>query len=259
MILRCGILKNSVIIKPVQKMEGVHTMSLHIAAKAGEIADRILLPGDPLRAKYIAETFLEDAREYTSVRNILGYTGTYKDHRISVQGTGMGMPSIAIYTNELIREYGVKKLLRVGTCGALHMSIHVRDIVIAQASTTDSGMVRNTFGPAINFAPTADYALLETAVATGRKLKLPIHVGNVLSQDRLYDEEIDLKKLASYGVLAAEMEAAALYMIAAKYHVQALALFTVSNHILTGEETTQQERETSFNDMISLALDAAIQ
>ena len=233
-------------------------MSLHIAAKSGEIADRILLPGDPLRAKYIAETFLEDAHEYTSVRNILGYTGTYKEHRISVQGTGMGMPSISIYANELIRDYGVKKLFRVGTCGALHMNIHVRDIVIAQATTTDSGMVHNTFGPAINFAPTADYALLENAVASGRELRLPVHVGNVLSQDRLYDDEIDLKKLAAYGVLAAEMEAAALYMIAAKYRVQALALFTVSNHILTGEETTVQERETSFNDMISLALNTAI-
>jgi len=233
-------------------------MSLHIAAKSGEIADRILLPGDPLRAKYIAETFLEDAHEYTSVRNILGYTGTYKEHRISVQGTGMGMPSISIYANELIRDYGVKKLFRVGTCGALHMNIHVRDIVIAQATTTDSGMVHNTFGPAINFAPTADYALLENAVAAGRELCLPVHVGNVLSQDRLYDDEIDLKKLAAYGVLAAEMEAAALYMIAAKYRVQALALFTVSNHILTGEETTIQERETSFNDMISLALNTAI-
>ena len=233
-------------------------MSLHIAAKAGEIADRILLPGDPLRAKYIAETFLENAHEYTSVRNILGYTGTYKEHRISVQGTGMGMPSISIYANELIRDYGVKKLFRVGTCGALHMNIHVRDIVIAQATTTDSGMVHNTFGPAINFAPTADYALLENAVAAGRELRLPVHVGNVLSQDRLYDDEIDLKKLAAYGVLAAEMEAAALYMIAAKYRVQALALFTVSNHILTGEETTIQERETSFNDMISLALNTAI-
>ena len=170
----------------------------------------------------------------------------------------MGMPSISIYANELIRDYGVKKLFRVGTCGALHMNIHVRDIVIAQATTTDSGMVHNTFGPAINFAPTADYALLENAVATGRELRLPVHVGNVLSQDRLYDDEIDLKKLAAYGVLAAEMEAAALYMIAAKYRVQALALFTVSNHILTGEETTVQERETSFNDMISLALNTAI-
>ena len=232
-------------------------MSLHIAAKAGEIADRILLPGDPLRAKYIAETFLEDAREYTSVRNILGYTGTYKDHRISVQGTGMGMPSIAIYTNELIREYGVKKLLRVGTCGALHMSIHVRDIVIAQASTTDSGMVRNTFGPAINFAPTADYALLETAVATGRKLKLPIHVGNVLSQDRLYDEEIDLKKLASYGVLAAEMEAAALYMNAARSGKKALAICTISDLLIGGEVTTAEQRQSAFHDMMQVALSIA--
>jgi purine-nucleoside phosphorylase len=233
-------------------------MSIHIAAKAGEIADCILLPGDPLRAKYIAENFLENAHEYTNIRNILGYTGFYKDKRVSVQGTGMGMPSISIYVNELISKYGVKKLFRVGTCGAIQKDIHVRDVVIAQAATTDSSMVHNIFGPSVNFAPIADYELLATAVNTACKLKLSVKVGNVLSQDRFYDDEIDFQKLASYGILAAEMEAAALYLLAAKYQVQALAIFTVSNHILTGEETTAEERQTSFNDMISLALDTAI-
>ncbi len=232
-------------------------MSIHIAAKPDEVADRILLPGDPLRAKYIAETFLEDAREYTSIRNILGYTGNYKGKRISVQGTGMGMPSISIYAHELICKYNVKKLFRVGTCGAIQKDIHVRDVILAQAATTDSSMVHNIFGPAITFAPIADFQLLADAAHTAHTLGLNIKVGNVLSQDRFYDEEIDFRKLASYGILAAEMESAALYLLAARYNVQALAIFTVSNHILTGEETTAEERQTSFNDMIRPALDTA--
>ena len=232
----------------------------HIAANPGDIADRILLPGDPLRAKFIAENFLENAKEYTHVRNILGYTGTYKGKRISVQGTGMGMPSISIYVNELIKEYGVKKLLRVGTCGALHENIHIRDVLIAQGATTDSAMIHNTFGSAINFAPIADYDLLAKAVACTKEMNLPVKVGNVISQDRFYDDEIDFKKLASYGILAAEMEAAALYLLAAKYQVQALAIFTVSDHIMCDEKpATAEERQTSFNDMIKIALETAIQ
>ena len=170
----------------------------------------------------------------------------------------MGIPSISIYATELIKEYDVKKIIRTGTCGALQPFIHVRDVVIAQATTTDSGIVRNIFAPGLTFAPTADFSLLEKAVGCARALKVPFHVGNVLSQDRLYDDEIDLKKLSDYGVLAAEMEAAALYWISAKYNVRALGVFTVSNHILTGEETTQEERETSFNDMARIALDAIV-
>ena len=181
-------------------------MSTHIAAKPGEIAERILLPGDPLRAKYIAERFLEDAHEYTSIRNILGYTGTYKGVRVSVQGTGMGMPSISIYVNELLQSYGVKKLFRVGTCGAMNMDVALRDVVIAQAATTDSSMIRNTFGGSINFAPIADYTLLSQSVDCARKLQLPVKVGNVISVDRFYDDEIDNKKLREYGILAVEME-----------------------------------------------------
>jgi len=235
-------------------------MSIHIAAKREEVADRILLPGDPLRARYIAETFLEGAKEYTSIRNILGYTGTYKGQRVSVQGTGMGMPSISIYVHELICKYGVKKLFRVGTCGALQKDIHVRDVILAQAATTDSSIPHNIFGPSITFAPIADFTLLAQAADNAKKAGIGnVHVGNVLSQDRFYDDEIDFKKLASYGILAAEMESAALYLLAAQYQVQALALFTVSNHILTGEETTAKERETSFNDMIRIALDTAIE
>ena len=230
----------------------------HIAAAKGEIAERILLPGDPLRAKYIAENFLEGAKEYTNIRNILGYTGTYKGHPISVQGTGMGMPSISIYVNELIREYGCKALIRIGSCGACHKDIHIRDVLIAQATTTDSSMPRNIFGASVNFAPVADFDLLRHAYQAAADKGISVRVGNVMSQDRFYDDEMDIQKLASYGVLGLEMEAAALYTLAAKYGRQALALFTVSDHLLTGEKCTAEERQTTFNDMIEIALATAV-
>lgn len=233
-------------------------MGWHISGEPSEVADKILLPGDPLRAKHAAETFLTDVKQFNSTRNILGYTGMYKGEKVSVMGTGMGMPSISIYVNELIKDYGVKRLVRVGTCGAMQEHIKVREVVIAQACTTDSSMIHNTFGHSITFAPTADFAFLEQAVAAARRFGVTVHVGNVLSQDRLYDDEIDLKKLQNYGVLAAEMEAAALYLLAAKYHVQGLALFTVSNHLITGEETTPEERTTTFDDMLKIAFEAAI-
>ncbi len=233
-------------------------MSLHIAAKASEVADRVLMPGDPLRAKHMAETFLGEVQQYNHIRNMFGYTGTYKGVRVSIQGSGMGMPSMAIYATELVREFGVKKIIRTGTCGALQEYIHVRDIVIAQAATTDSSMGRNIFGPGISFAPTGDFRLLEQSVAKARELKVPVYVGNVLSQDRLYDEEIDLKLLSRYGVLAAEMETNALYLIGARYQVQTIGIFTVSNHILTGEETSHEDREMSFDDMAKIALETAI-
>ncbi len=230
----------------------------HNAAEKGEIAERILLPGDPLRAKHIAENFLEGAKQYTSVRNILGYTGTYKGVPVSVQGTGMGIPSISIYVNELIVQYGVKKLIRVGTCGAMTKDVHLKDIVIAQAASTDSSIIRNTFGGSINFAPIADFSLLEKAVANTRKLNLHATVGNVISADRFYDDEIDNQKLSRYGILAVDMEAAALYLLAAKYHVQALALFTASDNLVTNETCSIEERQCSFNDMVKIALETAI-
>ncbi|MBQ9377305.1 MAG: purine-nucleoside phosphorylase [Schwartzia sp.] len=234
-------------------------MSWHInSAKPGEIADRVLMPGDPLRAKHIAETFLEGAREYSHIRNMLGFTGTYKGQRVSVQGSGMGMPSFAIYASELAQDFGVKKIIRTGTCGAMQENIRVRDIVIAQASTTDSGMVRNIFAPGMTFAPTGSFSLLEKAVRIARELHIPCHVGNVLSQDRLYDDETDMKKLTAYGVLAAEMETAALYLVAAKYRIEGLGIFTVSNHLITGEDTSAEARETSFNDMARIALETII-
>ena len=231
----------------------------HNSAEVGDIAERILLPGDPLRAKYIAENFLTYAKEYSHVRNVLGYTGSYKGTPVSVQGTGMGMPSIAIYVHELISVYGVKKLIRVGSCGALAKDLHIRDVVIAQGTTTDSSMPKNIFGTSVNFAPLADFSLLENAVHHAREKHLPVRVGNVLSQDRFYDDEIDFAKLLSYGVLAAEMETAALYLIAAKFGVQALGIFTVSDHITCDEaRATPEERERSFNDMIELALESII-
>ena len=231
----------------------------HNSAEVGDIAERILLPGDPLRAKYIAENFLTYAKEYSHVRNVLGYTGSYKGTPVSVQGTGMGMPSIAIYVHELISVYGVKKLIRVGSCGALAKDLHIRDVVIAQGTTTDSSMPKNIFGTSVNFAPLADFSLLENAVHHAREKHLPVRVGNVLSQDRFYDDEIDFAKLLGYGVLAAEMETAALYLIAAKFGVQALGIFTVSDHITCDEaRATPEERERSFNDMIELALESIL-
>lgn len=233
-------------------------MSVHIEAKMGEVADTVLLPGDPLRAKYIAETFLSNVTQYNSVRNAFGFTGEYKGKKVSVQGTGMGIPSISIYTNELMREYGVKKLFRVGTCGGMGKEIKVRDVVIAQAATTDSSIIYNTFGGGIYYAPIADFELLDKAYHVAQEENIPVKVGNVLSEDRFYNDEIDRQKLVDYGILGTEMEAAALYMLAAKYGCKALAILTISNHLITGEETTPKERETSFNDMIKIALETAI-
>ncbi|QAS53857.1 purine-nucleoside phosphorylase [Halobacillus litoralis] len=235
-------------------------MTTHIGAKPGDIADKILLPGDPLRAKYIAENFLEDATCYNEVRGMYGYTGTYKGERISVQGTGMGVPSISIYVNELMESYGVQKLIRVGSCGALQSDVKVRDVILASTSTTDSQMNRMVFN-GIDFAPTADFHLLKNAYDAGVEKGLKLRVGNVFTSDSFYrDQAKDLfNLLAKYNVLAVEMETTALYTLAAKFNRQALSVLTVSDHILTGEETTSEERQTTFNEMIEVALEAAIQ
>lgn len=233
-------------------------MSTHIDAQKGDIADAVLMPGDPLRAKYIAETFLDHVVRYNTVRNAFGYTGDYKGQRVSVQASGMGIPSISIYANELIQFFGAKKLIRVGTCGGMGKNIHVRDVVIAQAASTDSAIINNTFGSGMYFAPTADFSLLLAAYQAAKKQEIPVKVGNILSEDRFYNDEIDRQKLIDYGILGSEMEAAALYMLAAKFDVQALAVLTISNHIITGESTSAKEREQSFNDMIKVALETAI-
>ncbi|MCP3032777.1 purine-nucleoside phosphorylase [Halobacillus sp. A1] len=235
-------------------------MSVHIGANPGDIADKILLPGDPLRAKYIAENFLEDVTCYNEVRGMYGYTGTYKGERISVQGTGMGVPSISIYINELMESYDVQKLIRVGTCGALQKDVKVRDVILASTATTDSQMNRMVFG-GIDYAPTADFDLLKKAYDAGIEKGLKLRVGNVFTSDSFYrDNAMDVfNLLAKYNVLAVEMETTALYTLAAKYDREALSVLTVSDHILTGEETSSEERQSTFNEMIEVALEAAIQ
>ncbi|KMY44268.1 purine nucleoside phosphorylase DeoD-type [Bacillus sp. FJAT-27916] len=233
-------------------------MSVHIGAKENEIAETVLLPGDPLRAKYIAETFLENPVCYNEVRNMFGYTGTYKGKRVSVQGTGMGVPSISIYVNELMSSYNVQKLIRVGTCGAIQKDVKVRDVILAMTSSTDSNMNKLLFD-GIDYAPTANFDLLKKAYDTGIQKGLNLKVGNVFTADQFYNDKANHELWAQYGILAIEMETTALYTLAAKYGRQALSILTVSDHILTGEETTAEERQTTFNDMIEVALDAAIE
>ncbi|KKK37264.1 purine nucleoside phosphorylase DeoD-type [Mesobacillus campisalis] len=232
-------------------------MSVHIGAKEHEIAETVLLPGDPLRAKYIAETFLEDAKLYNEVRNMFGYTGTYKGKRISVQGTGMGVPSISIYINELMSSYNVQTLVRVGTCGAIQKDVKVRDVILAMSSSTDSQMNRLTFG-GVDYAPTADFGLLLKAYNAGLEKGLNLKAGNVFTADQFYNDNAELEKWAKYNILAVEMETTALYTLAAKFGRRALSVLTVSDHILTGEETTAEERQTTFNEMIEVALEAVV-
>ncbi|MBP1080333.1 purine-nucleoside phosphorylase [Bacillus capparidis] len=232
-------------------------MSVHIGAEKGQIADTVLLPGDPLRAKYIAETYLEDVICYNEVRGMLGFTGTYKGKRISVQGTGMGVPSISIYVNELIQSYDVKKLVRVGSCGAIKMDVQVRDVILAMTSSTDSQINRVAFGE-IDYAPSASFELLKNAYDTAVERNVSVKVGNVFTADQFYNDDSQIEKLAKYGVLAIEMETTALYTLAAKFNREALTILTVSDHVLTGEETTSEERQTTFNEMIEIALESSL-
>lgn len=230
-------------------------MSIHINAKKNEIAESILLPGDPLRAKFIAENFLKDVICYNEVRGMYGFTGTYKGKRVSVQGTGMGMPSISIYVNELIQSYGVKNLIRVGTCGSFQESVKVRDIVIAMAASTDTNINKIRFDGR-DFAPTASFKLLKKAYDLAVEKGFGPKVGNIFSTDTFYnDNSEEWKKWAKFGCLAVEMEAAALYTLAAKYGVDALTILTVSDHLVTGELTTAEERQLTFTNMIEVALD----
>lgn len=232
-------------------------MSVHINAKKGEIAEVVLLPGDPLRAKYIAETYLEDVTCYNEVRNMFGYTGTYKGKRISVQGTGMGLPSISIYINELMQEYGVKTLIRVGTCGAISPDVKVRDVIIAMTSSTDSSMNKKLFNGE-DFAPCADFGLLNHAYQIACQKGLEVKVGGIYTADQFYDKKSQLMQYADYGVLGVEMETTALYTLASRNKCKALTVLTVSDHIITGEETSALERQTTFNEMLEIALETAI-
>lgn len=237
----------------------------HIAANKGDFADTVLMPGDPYRSQLIAENFLIDARLVNDVRGVKGYTGLYKGRKISVMASGMGMPSIGIYSYELFNFFGVKKIIRVGSAGSYRKDVKLRDIVLGQAACTDSAFVRQFGLPGV-FAPIADFGLLTTAVSEANKLGLTYHVGNILSSDRFYgdgeglpDWKQPVALWSKMGVLAVEMEAAALYMNAARAGKRALCICTVSDSLVTGEATTAEERQNSFTDMIRLALETAAQ
>lgn len=233
-------------------------MSTHIGAEAGDIAPRVLLPGDPLRATWIADTFLEGARRYSSVRAMNGYTGTYRGEPVSVQGTGMGMPSASIYVNELIRDYDCQQLVRVGSCGAVSDRLKIRDVVLAISAATDSSMNHIRF-EGLDYAATADFHLLRAAYDAAGAGGVAVTVGQLFSSDSFYSDRPELlQRMTEYGVLGVEMEANALYTLAAKHARQALCVCTVSDHIVTGEKTSSQEREQTFGDMVSVALDAML-
>jgi len=233
-------------------------MSIHIGAGVGQIAEAVLLPGDPLRARYVAETYLEDPECYTQVRGMLGFTGTYQGKRVSVQGTGMGIPSISIYVHELIVEYGAKKLIRIGTCGALLEGMRLGDVVLAQAASTDSAVNRIRFD-GCDFAPAASFALLYRAYEAARERSLDVRVGTVLTTDTFYSDDPESWRLwAGYGVLAVEMETAALYTLTAKHQVQGLSILTVSDSLVTEEKASAEQRQQSYTAMVEIALQVAV-
>jgi len=229
-------------------------MSIHIEAKKGEIAETVLLPGDPMRAKWIAETFLDNQKCYNDVRGMLGYTGFYKDKRVSVQGTGMGIPSALIYCHELINDYGVKNLIRVGSTGSYQKDVKIRDIIIAMAASSTSGINNFRFLNA-DYSPTANFDLFMKAALYAKENNIPIKAGNVLSADEFYEDDFNsYKKWAEYGVLCVEMETAGLYTIAAKFNVKALSILTVSDSLVTKKRTSSDERESTFKTMVEIAL-----
>jgi purine-nucleoside phosphorylase len=229
-------------------------MSLHISAKPGEIADFVLMPGDPLRAKWIASTFLEEVKCYNEVRGMLGFTGVYRGQKVSVQGSGMGIPSALIYYTELVREYGVKTIIRVGTAGALQEHLKLRDLVIALSASTTSGINRGTFTHG-DYAPTADFSLVRRATERAKKLEMDFEAGNILSEDAFYPSSGDAyKPWREHGVLCVEMETAGLYTMAARHGVRALSLLTISDSLVRGEHSSVADREQSFEEMVTLAL-----
>lgn len=232
-------------------------MTPHIGAKKGDIAETVLLPGDPYRAKWAAENFLENARLVNEVRGMLGFTGTYKGNPVTIHGSGMGMPSLSIYANELIREYDAKTLIRIGSCGGMQPHVGIRDVIIAMSATTTTNP-SSTILKEINFAPTANYDLLRAAVDAAASKGCKTHVGGIYSSDVFYDERPDLnEQMTRHGILGVEMEAAELYTLAARYGRRALAVLTVSDHLQTGEALPASEREQSFGDMVEIALEAA--
>jgi len=257
-----GVLVTQETLRPLPRPRSAATvafMSTHIGAGPGEVAPLVLLPGDPLRARWIAETFLEDAVCYSQVRGMVGFTGAYRGERVSVQGSGMGLPSISIYVTELFDDYGVRSVVRVGSCGALTADLRLRDVVIASGACTDSSMNRIRF-EGLDYAPVADFELLRAAYdAAKARPDVRSSVGLLMSSDSFYSPRPELTtRMADYGVLAVEMEASALYTLAAKFGRRALAVCTVSDHMLTGEETTSHERQETFVDMVEIALEAMI-
>ncbi|MBB97547.1 MAG: purine-nucleoside phosphorylase [Rhodobacteraceae bacterium] len=232
-------------------------MTIHIGAAAGEIAETVLLPGDPYRARWAADTFLDSPKLVNEVRGMLGYTGTWKGNPVTIQGSGMGMPSLSIYVNELIRDYGAKTLVRIGSCGGMQDHVNIRDVIVAMTATSVSTPSRGIFKE-LNFAPTADWTLLRAAVAAAEAKSTPTHVGGIYSSDVFYDERPDLnEQMVRHGILGVEMEAAELYTLALRHGRRALAVLTVSDHLLTGEALPSDEREKSFGDMVEIALTAA--
>ncbi|MDR2493783.1 MAG: purine-nucleoside phosphorylase, partial [Spirochaetaceae bacterium] len=230
-------------------------MSIHIGAAPGDIAEAVLLPGDPLRARFIAETFLEKPVQYTAIRNMLGFTGLYKGKRVSVQGTGMGIPSISIYVNELFREYGVRRAIRIGTAGSIQKDVLLRDLVMATAASTDSGANRLRL-QGRSFAPAASFGLLKTAFEIAAAKGWEPKAGTVVSSDMFYSEQPEEWKIwAGFGCLAVEMETAELYTLANKYRREALALLTISDSLVTHETTGAEERQTAFTRMMETALE----
>ncbi|MEE8564388.1 MAG: purine-nucleoside phosphorylase [Atribacterota bacterium] len=230
-------------------------MSIHIGAKEGDIASTVLLPGDPLRAEYIAENFLTGTNCYNKVRGMYGYTGVYKGKRVSIQGTGMGIPSISIYLNELITSYKAKNLIRIGSCGSMQPDIKIRDVILAMSASTDSHINKIRFN-GMDYAPTANYNLLKRAHDIASEKDIALKIGSVLTSDTFYnDDPNSWKHWANYGILAVEMETAVLYTLAAKFKVNALSILTVSDSLVTREETTSEERQKTFNQMVEVALE----
>ncbi|GED45585.1 purine nucleoside phosphorylase DeoD-type [Vreelandella aquamarina] len=230
----------------------------HINAEKGDFADTVLMPGDPLRAKYIADTYLENVRQVNDVRSMFGYTGTYKGREISVMGHGMGIPSVSIYAKELITDYGVKSIIRVGSCGAVRDDVNVRDVVIGMGACTDSKVNRMRFNDH-DFAAIADFELTSHAVAAAKAQNVPVKVGNIFSADLFYNPQTDMAELMKrYGIVGVEMEAAGLYGVAAEFGARALTICTVSDHILKGDSLSSADRQTTFNDMMVIALDTVL-
>lgn len=230
----------------------------HINAAPGDFADTVLMPGDPLRAKYIADTYLENVRQVNDVRNMFGYTGTYKGREISVMGHGMGIPSVSIYAKELITDYGVKSLIRVGSCGAVRDDVNVRDVVIGMGASTDSKVNRMRFNDH-DFAALADFELTQHAVAAAKAKNVPVKVGNIFSADLFYNPQTEMAEmLKRYGIVGVEMEAAGLYGVAAEFGARAMTICTVSDHILKGDSLSSADRQTTFDDMMLIALDTVL-